>query len=130
MSVLAPKASCGNAAATVTLAVPLAPAADAVIVTSPVLPLGAVYSPFCVIVPADPEAIAADHVNVGAMSDGRPNWSNANAVNCLLPPPESVAVCGVTVTLVIVWFTVTATWLIVDDGPSEIVTWKLYVPAA
>ena len=40
-----------------------------------------------------------------------------------------VQVFGVRVMLVNVWFTVTATALVAESEPSEIVTWKLYVPA-
>jgi hypothetical protein len=51
----------------------------------------------------DPPPLCTDHANTG--SNVTPNWSFADAVKICELPPDSVAVEGLTVTLVGVWFT-------------------------
>src|SRR5438270_670915 len=69
-----------------------------------------------------PPPLATDQVKAGALARAAPNWSRAVAVNCCLVAVFTVAVPGLTVMLVSVWLTVTATSLVVLSVPSEMVT--------
>jgi hypothetical protein len=92
-------------AVTVTCAVPLLPPLAAVTVNGPPAVAPAVKSPAVLIVPP-PETV---HVKVGWLVSVAPNWSFPLAVNCWVPPAATLAVAGVTVTLVRVCDTVIET---------------------
>src|ERR1043165_4447464 len=115
---------------TVTLAVAVVPGTPeapggaplATMVAEPVPELGAVYCPVVLRVPTP----VRDQTKLGWLDRGLPNWSIAVAVNCCVPPSASVALPGVTPLLVIVWFTVTVTLLVlVKRAGSVTVTWKV-----
>ena len=62
-------------------------------------------------------------VIVGCVTKATPNWSFAVAENCCVPPTPRLAVAGLTVIAVSVWFTVTLTGLVtVRPAASVIVT--------
>src|SRR5262249_57608530 len=80
----------GGYATTVTFAVPLTAPTAAVIVNGPPVRRGAVYSPVLLSVPRPVRL----QVNVGCVRRAAPNWSKANAVNCCVCPPCTLAVSG------------------------------------
>ena len=80
---------------TVTLAVPFTPVLEAVTVKGPPVVV-ALNNPELLIVPPPFTA----HVNVGCVVIGLPNWSRPVALNCLVPPTDTVALDGETVMLV------------------------------
>ena len=106
-------------AVTVTLLVPVV--VPLVAVTVPVAgKLGAVSRPV-VIVPT-----VVDQLNSGWLARELPNWSTAEAVNDSVVVTSRVTTGGLTLMPVSVWFTVTATLLVlVSPSGSVIVTWKL-----
>ncbi|EFK95337.1 hypothetical protein LDC_2658 [sediment metagenome] len=90
-------------AVTVTLAVPLLPLLDAVTVYGPPAVAPAVNTPEALIVPP-PDTL---HVKIALIAV--PNWSLPAAVNVCVPPVTTLALDGVTATVVSVWLTVTVT---------------------
>jgi len=69
---------------------------------------------------------ARDQVQAGCVLRALPNWSLALAANCWVPPLATVALPGVTATLVRVWLTVTLMLLVtVRPAVSLIVARKV-----
>src|SRR5262249_27618973 len=113
----------GAAAVTLTPAAPLAAPLVARTVAGPVPLAGAGSRPLAFTDPGPP--LSMDQVNGGCVARALPNWSLLVAANCCVAPSTTVALAGLTTTVVRVALTVTLT-LLAADRPlaSLMVTWN------